>query len=63
MHWVVGFIQIHFYGTPRLPCLHVVVYKEFLSQKDIISNLPPFNKSRLGGANDLGKQAFDPIKY
>lgn len=35
--------------------------KEFLSQKDIICNLPPFNKSRLGGANDLGKQAFDPI--
>lgn len=39
----------------------MVVYKKFLSQKEILFNLPPFNKSRLGGANDLGKQAFDPI--
>jgi hypothetical protein len=56
MHRVVGFLQIHFDGTPRLPCLHVVVYKKFLSQKDIIFNLLSFNKSRLGGVNDLGSQ-------
>lgn len=42
MHWVVGFIQIHFYGTPGFPFFPVIVSKdtEFLSQKGIVIFLP-----------------------
>lgn len=53
---IISFHNVYFHHTILLT-LHppIIVVKEFLAKKDIISNATTTNKSYLGIINDLGK--------